>query len=84
MNAVQADRLEQVALLLDRGADVNAKDHRGFTALHRAAELGKMPILDLLLERGATSSTVAEGHTPLSLAVDREHSEVAARLRDVS
>src|SRR5262249_47213351 len=39
MNAVQARSIDKVAWLLDHDADPNAADGRGFTALHRAAEM---------------------------------------------
>jgi ankyrin repeat protein len=42
-----------VQLLLERGADINAEDHRGWTALHAAAVNGHVDVVRLLLERGA-------------------------------
>ena len=42
-----------VALLLENGADVNAKSRDGGTALHAAAFLGRVETVKLLLEKGA-------------------------------
>ncbi len=57
-----------VALLLERGADVNARSRDGGTALHAAAFLGRAETVKLLLEKGAnttlrnnTGSTALEG-----------------------
>lgn len=43
-----------IALLLDLGADPDALDRDGATALHRAAHAQAMDVLDVLLTRGAT------------------------------
>jgi len=47
---------EIVALLLERGADVNAKSRDGGTALHAAAFLGRAEAVKLLLEKGADTT----------------------------
>ncbi|MYH79961.1 hypothetical protein F4141_04530 [Candidatus Poribacteria bacterium] len=47
---------EVVALLLERGADVNAKSRDGGTALHAAAFLGRAETVKLLLEKGADTT----------------------------
>lgn len=59
---------EVVALLLERGADVNAKSRDGGTALHAAAFLGRAETVKLLLGKGAdaglrnnTGSTAIDG-----------------------
>ena len=45
-----------VALLLEHGADVNARSQDGGTALHTAAFLGRAETVKLLLENGADAS----------------------------
>ena len=47
---------EVVALLLEHGADVNAKSRDGGTALHTAAFLGRAETVKLLLEKGADTT----------------------------
>ncbi len=82
MNAVQGRSLEQAAFLLDHGADVNARDDRGFTALHRAAETGSPDLVRLLLDRGAAVNPEAGGHTPRSLAEARRETAVVVLLNE--
>jgi len=45
---------ESVKRLLRLGADVNHQDHKGKTALHRAAKAGFTEALAILLDHGAT------------------------------
>ena len=45
---------KEVAQLLSVGADVNHQDHKGKTALHRAAKAGFIETMQLLLKHGAT------------------------------
>ena len=45
--------LAGVQVLLDKGANVNAKDDEGFTPLHQAAEWGHIEIVELLIASGA-------------------------------
>ena len=76
MNAVQSDNLENLELLVKYGANVNHQDKRGFTSLHRAAEMGKNNLVLRLLEIGADKEISAEGHTALSLATAMKHEEI--------
>lgn len=66
--------------LLDKGADVNAKQEGDFTALHEAAHTGNLAMAQLLLEYGADKTAVAGDKTPYQLAVEKGHTAVAALL----
>ena len=44
---------ELARLLLEAGADIEAKTKNGYMALHLAAQYGHQLIIDLLLEYGA-------------------------------
>jgi ankyrin repeat protein len=71
-----------VRLLVDAGANVNARQHGGYTPLHAAANRGAVEIIDLLLERGADPSAAAEdGRRPIDFARERGHQSVIDRLR---
>jgi ankyrin repeat protein len=48
-----AERLEVVKLLIDLGIDVNAADDYGITALMVAANIGDVPIIQYLIDKGA-------------------------------
>ena len=73
----EEEALEAARLLLDLGADVNAVDKNGETAMHGAAYQDRPKLLKLLVERGAdakvwnrknkwgwTPLLIAEGHRP--------------------
>lgn len=69
--AVNTGNREVVELLVSRGARVNAKDDRGWTALHEACNCSDSPsnmlIVDLLLRHGAdVRAEDAKGQTPLA------------------
>src|SRR5579863_4413788 len=48
-----AERLEVVKLLVQLGEDVNAADNYGITPLMVAANLGEMPVIEFLIDKGA-------------------------------
>jgi ankyrin repeat protein len=61
--------LRGVVAALAAGSDVNARAADGYTALHGAAENGRLEIVRLLVERGADLAARADGGvTPLALA----------------
>lgn len=63
-NCAEAERLLAV------GADVNHQDHKGKTALHRAARSGFVDTMKILIAKGATvDRTDPSGETPLFDAV---------------
>jgi uncharacterized protein len=71
--------VEQVKLLLDAGADCNAKNSFDGTALICAR--GDMAKSQLLMEHGADANARSEvGHTPLMAAAGRDQNMDLARL----
>jgi ankyrin repeat protein len=79
--AVASRRLETVALLLERGAEVNARQQVGYTPLMGAAAGGRDDIVQLLLDHGADPSLVSEdGKTAASVAHEHGHAQLAERL----
>jgi hypothetical protein len=70
--AVDARQLEAARLLLDLGAAVNsANGPAERTPLHQAVLNGDIPMIRLLLERGASvTATTAHGRTALDYAVN--------------
>jgi ankyrin repeat protein len=65
---------ETVRLLLEKGADVRAKDSFDVTSLHTAAGAGDLEIVRMLLDKGLdVNSTNKAGHTPLWMAVTSDN-----------
>ena len=63
-----------VELLIAHGAEVNAKEHKGQTALMWAAAEGNVKVVDLLLAAAADyRATQPTGYTPLFFAVREAH-----------
>jgi ankyrin repeat protein len=64
----ESDAIDAVKLCLDRGADVNAIDEDGLTALHHAVPRGA-GVVQLLVDHGASIETKDKrGRTPLDVA----------------
>jgi len=76
LSAVELRVSTSVRLLLDLGADANAKG-REHHALHLAAKLGDAALCRILLDAGAEAGLGGRyGKTPLRLAVDGNHAQV--------
>ena len=72
---------ESALALIAAGADVNAQQRHGWTALHGAAEMGDSEVIEALLTAGADPMMATqEGKTPADLAREHGDEEVAARL----
>jgi ankyrin repeat protein len=71
-----------VRTLVSKGADVNAAQPDGMTALHWAALNGDVKMMDVLLVAGAATESLTRvgGYTPLHLASSRGHAPGVARL----
>ena len=79
--AVAARSPEAVAMLLARGADVNARQQVGYTPLMGAASGGRDDLVDLLLQHGADPSLASEdGKTAATIAAEHGHTAIAAKL----
>ena len=75
------ERRDAVQKLLDRGADVNAQDNDGDSAMHGAAQTGNVEILDMLLEKGGNAELKnKQGGTPLMWAAVFGNEAAARRL----
>ena len=74
-----------VKLLLDRGAEVNAKDANGWTALHLATRQGHKGVVLLLLGRGSdVGAKTSRGSTPLDLATTIGYMSIVDVLLEVN
>lgn len=76
--AVARRDVEIVKMLLERGADPNAKQERGFVPLHDAAANGNLTLVQLLVAHGArVDARSDDGKTPGEMATERGHADVA-------
>jgi ankyrin repeat protein len=65
----EANALEAVKLALELGADINASNDVGETALHGAAYQGRNSVVQFLVEKGANlNAKTLAGNTPLVVA----------------
>ena len=82
-SAVAGQHGDVVAVLLDHGAKVNARQADDFTPLHGAAQNGQLPVVQLLVEHGArVNLRNGKRRTPLALAKKAGHADVVAWLRE--
>jgi len=81
-DAAQQGDLETIRVLLRDGADVNAAQNDGMSALHWAAQNDDAPVVEVLLYAGAnmTATTRLGGYTPLHLAARAGHASALEAL----
>ena len=72
--------IEQVKLLISKGANVNAEDEEKKTPLHYAAETGKMEVVKLFVEAGADINAGEGKWTVLHGAVYEGRRDIAELL----
>ena len=69
-------------MLIDRGADVNARGEGDYTPLHEVAGVGRIEFAKLLLDHGANINARGDsGKTPLTIAIENKKNEMAEFLR---
>jgi hypothetical protein len=74
VNAVIAKDLDRVRFLIEKGADVNARDSGGFTPLDTAARNRSASLVEVLIDAGANPNQPdADGFFPLLHAINRNH-----------
>ena len=74
-------QLETAQLLIEHGADKNAKDHDGLTPLHYTSENGQLKTAKLLIEHGADVKAKGNhGETTLHWASQYGHLDIAKLL----
>ena len=74
-------RLDAVRYLLDQGADVNARDERGRSALTEAAFNGNASVIKELIIRGAELNALSDAGTALDIAISTKHEDAVELLR---
>ena len=78
-DAIKNEKLDEVRTLLENNPQwITAKDKKGLTSLHYAAECGGVELVQLLVSKGANADTTDnDGDTPLDLARKNGNDDVA-------
>jgi ankyrin repeat protein len=78
-SAVAGQSYEIARLLVENGADVNARQAGDFTPLHAAAQNGQVDMVQLLLDHAAeVNARTSEGHSSLYFARESNSGEIIA------
>lgn len=83
--AAAANDTRTMKMLLDRGADPNARQQLAFTALHGAASRGNIEMAKLLIVHGADpKARSADGKDAATVAEEHDQPEFARWIRTVT
>jgi hypothetical protein len=83
-NAARKGHLDICRLLIDKGADIEAKDREGWTPLHLVARRGHIEIARLLCDRGADIEALDKSEwRPLHWAAKYGHISIVKELIEV-
>jgi len=82
LHAALAGRRSDVSkMLIEAGADVNARQHGGWVPLHAAAANGDREMVELLIARGADRAAINDaGVSAAAIARERGHAALADSL----
>ncbi len=84
MKAAFNGHLDSCHLLIDKGAQIEAKDSDGWNPLHNAAMEGHIEIVRLLCDRGADIKARSDnGRRPLHYAAQNGHISIVEELIEV-
>ena len=84
-SAAASGKLEIVKILAENGANLNAVQSGGYTALHAAAHNGNLEMVKYLIASGAEPDLkTSEGKTALDLATEGGFRDIASYLWDVN
>ena len=65
--------VELAQILLEYGADLNARDIEGWTPLHAASATGNLLMINLLLDEGASLTAInLDDKMPVDVAADSD------------
>jgi ankyrin repeat protein len=82
--AMFTKRFEIAEILLDHGADPLVRVRGGFSAMHEAALLNDVRLVQLLYDHGAElDSRTDQGDTPLDIAISKNRADSTALLREL-
>jgi ankyrin repeat protein len=84
--ACRSGQLAVAQLLLEHGADIDARGHFGATGLHWAALNGHTEVVRWLLERGAATDECDPrfDSTPEGWALETGHADLAALIAEAA
>ena len=82
IEAAKDDKIQIVNEMLDKGADVNAKDKDGWTALLHATWYGNIDVVNQLIAKGTdVNAKNNDGETALMFAYENGYGEIVKLLK---